>query len=158
MNWEQEAVELFHEATNQTVGLSPELRDRDLRAKLIMEEAVETVAAMGFDVTADIKGLAYFTKRYPAPHFEDAIDGLADLQYVVLGSAVAWGIDLGPFFEEVHRANMDKLRGPKRADGKQLKPDDWRPPDIAGTLEKERQLSALWLDITDGSNVLEPDV
>jgi Phosphoribosyl-ATP pyrophosphohydrolase len=40
------------------------------------------------------------------------------------------GVDLKPFFLEVHRTNMNKLRGPKREDGKQLKPSDWKPPRI----------------------------
>jgi hypothetical protein len=40
------------------------------------------------------------------------------------------GIDLRPFYLEVHRTNMWKLKGPKREDGKQLKPPDWKPPRI----------------------------
>jgi predicted HAD superfamily Cof-like phosphohydrolase len=40
------------------------------------------------------------------------------------------GIDLRPYFREVHRTNMWKLKGPKREDGKQLKPEGWKPPRI----------------------------
>ncbi len=43
----------------------------------------------------------------------------------------ALGVDLRPFFREVHRTNMHKLTGPKREDGKQLKPPGWKPPRIA---------------------------
>ena len=43
-------------------------------------------------------------------------------------AAEGLGIDLRPFFREVHRTNMWKLKGPKREDGKQLKPADWKPP------------------------------
>jgi len=39
-------------------------------------------------------------------------------------------------WNEVHRANMDKAGGPKRADGKVLKPEGWKPPDIHGILEQ----------------------
>jgi predicted HAD superfamily Cof-like phosphohydrolase len=46
------------------------------------------------------------------------------------------GVDLQPFFEEVHRANMTKAGGPKREDGKQLKPVNWRPPDMAAVLTR----------------------
>lgn len=48
-----------------------------------------------------------------------------------LMAAEGLGLDLRPFFEEVHRTNMAKLGGPRRADGKQLKPADWKPPRIA---------------------------
>jgi len=44
------------------------------------------------------------------------------------------GLDLDGFFAEVHRANMDKIGGKRRPDGKRLKPANWRPPDLAGTL------------------------
>lgn len=57
-----------------------------------------------------------------------AIDALCDLLYVTYGAAVAMGVDLEPFFEEVQRANMEKAGGPKREDGKQLKPHDWQGP------------------------------
>lgn len=40
------------------------------------------------------------------------------------------GVNLSPFFKEVHRTNMHKLSGPKREDGKQLKPPGWKPPRI----------------------------
>lgn len=43
-------------------------------------------------------------------------------------AAEGLGVDLRPFFKEVHRTNMHKLRGPVRDDGKQLKPEGWRPP------------------------------
>lgn len=58
------------------------------------------------------------------------IDALCDILYVVYGAAVAHGIDLEPFFDEVHRSNMTKASGPKREDGKQLKPEGYIPPDI----------------------------
>jgi predicted HAD superfamily Cof-like phosphohydrolase len=35
---------------------------------------------------------------------------------------------------EVHRANMHKTDGPRRADGKQLKPEGWRPADVRAVL------------------------
>jgi predicted HAD superfamily Cof-like phosphohydrolase len=149
MNSYQGMVRGFHNALGATIGRSPALRDRELRAKLIMEEAVETVAAMGFAVTADIYkddiydpaydtgDVAHYEKSYAEPHFVDAIDGLVDTIYVVLGAAVAWGIDLDPFFAEVHRANMAKLGGGMREDGKFLKPDNWTGPDITGILDRE---------------------
>lgn len=150
MNTWQAMVHEFHEATNSNIGTDPELRDNELRAKLIMEEAVETVAAMGYWAEARISDanepfiIAEFKKRFSEPNFPEVIDGLCDLIYVALGTAVTAGIDLDPFFREVQRANMEKLTGPKRADGKQLKPEGWRPPDIEGVLIRARE-NAEWI-------------
>lgn len=48
----------------------------------------------------------------------------------------ALGVDLRPFFLEVHRTNMHKLEGPKREDGKQLKPPGWKPPRLAAMYDR----------------------
>jgi predicted HAD superfamily Cof-like phosphohydrolase len=48
------------------------------------------------------------------------------------------GVDLYPFYQEVHKTNMAKLGGPKRADGKQLKPPGWSPPRIEEMLREVR--------------------
>ena len=52
---------------------------------------------------------------------------LADLLYVVYGTAVSCGLDMAPVFREVHRSNMSKVGGHKRADGKWVKPPSYSP-------------------------------
>ncbi|WP_422932074.1 MazG nucleotide pyrophosphohydrolase domain-containing protein [Singulisphaera sp. PoT] len=89
---------------------------RDLRKKLIGEEVDELHEAMA-------KGDAV-----------EVADALADLLYVVFGTSVAYGIDIRPVWEAVHRANMAKAGGPRREDGKVLKPDGWEPPAVAAIL------------------------
>ena len=64
----------------------------------------------------------------------EMVDALCDLLYVTYGAAVDLGVDLQPFFAEVHRCNMAKVGGRRREDGKWLKPAGWTPPDIAGLL------------------------
>jgi predicted HAD superfamily Cof-like phosphohydrolase len=61
----------------------------------------------------------------------DVADALADLMYVVIGSALQWGIPLERVFAEVHRSNMTKGGGDKRADGKILKGPGYEPPDLS---------------------------
>lgn len=57
---------------------------------------------------------------------------LADVVYVAFGTAHALAIDLDAALAEVHRANMTKaIDGPRRADGKVLKPPGFVPPDMA---------------------------
>lgn len=58
----------------------------------------------------------------------DAIDALCDILYVTFGAANAMGVDLEKHFDAVHRANMRKVGGPTREDGKILKPEGWEPP------------------------------
>lgn len=119
MNAWQSMVRDFHRKFNLTEGDDPYIREPGLRMDLIDEEAGEIDRAL---MDNDI---------------EKAADGLADLIYVCLGAAVAWGIDLDPIFAEVHRTNMAKEGGPKRGDGKLLKPPGWQPPDIARLLREQ---------------------
>ena len=121
MNRMQSQVEAFHAKFGQRVmadSPTPGIHRPLLRVSLIEEEAQETCDAIE---AGDLVG---------------AIDGLCDLIYVALGTAIEFGIDLEPFFDEVHRSNMAKEAGPMRADGKILKPAGWAPPDIAGILER----------------------
>lgn len=88
--------------------------EKALRCKLLREETEETCVAIERD---DIVEVA---------------DGLADLMYIVLGTALYFGIDIEPIFQAVHATNMDKFHGDAhlREDGKWIKPTLWQPPKI----------------------------
>lgn len=122
MNSWQRMVREFHFRFGQTVNDKPTPITPDqsyFRAKLMKEELCETVEAMALgDMT-------------------EVADGLADLIYVALGTAVEYGIDLDPVFKEVHRTNLLKMPNPNG--GKILKPDGWEPPRIAEILESQSQ-------------------
>lgn len=60
----------------------------------------------------------------------EAIDAMCDIEVVVHNTSNAMGIDLEPFFDVVHKSNMEKAGGPLREDGKRLKPPGWKPPPI----------------------------
>lgn len=64
------------------------------------------------------------------------IDAMCDLIVVIHNTSNAMGIDLELFFDEVHKKNMEKQGGPKRDDGKQLKPEGWTPPDHESILKR----------------------
>ena len=59
---------------------------------------------------------------------------LADLMYVVLGTAVSLGLPIIEVFNEIHRANMSKLGSDGkpiyREDGKVLKGPNFKPADL----------------------------
>jgi predicted HAD superfamily Cof-like phosphohydrolase len=71
-------------------------------------------------------------------------DALADIVYVIYGTAVTYGIDLDRVLSEVHRSNMSKLDRDGqpliRADGKVIKSDQYFPPDVAGVLKLQPPL------------------
>ena len=94
-----------------------------LRISLLEEEVRELVTATR---ARDLTGIA---------------DALADITYVVYGTALTYGIDLDSVLSEVHRSNMSKLdRDGKpilRSDGKVLKSELYSPPDVAAVLQHQ---------------------
>ena len=106
----------FMDLFKQEVKKVPELPSyevRALRAKLIFEEAVETINALGFSLVnphapVDLERSIELTGDLQ-PNLVEVADGLADLHYVAYcGTGLACGIDMEPVFQEVHRSNMSK--------------------------------------------------
>ncbi len=122
MTDEQQMVAEFHETFDiavETVPRVPDEATRSLRVRLIQEEFDELQEALGQrDAAAVAKELA-------------------DLLYVVYGTAVSCGIDMEPVFREVHRSNMSKIGGHKRADGKWVKPPTYSPARIEPILASQ---------------------
>jgi predicted HAD superfamily Cof-like phosphohydrolase len=70
-------------------------------------------------------------------------DSFVDAWYYMLNMAVKKGADLDRIFKVVHRANMAK-RFPdgkfhRREDGKVMKPDGWKEPDIVGEIKRQME-------------------
>ena len=74
----------------------------------------------------------------------EILDALVDLQYLLLGTAIAHGLDQQNIFEKafirVHLANMKKTPGvnAKREllSSDAVKPPGWKPADVASILEQ----------------------
>ena len=111
-------VKEFQTAVGQHVGQKPEFPDGDervLRMRLLKEEFDEYNQG---EYNNDLENIA---------------KELADIIYIVCGTAVSYGIPLDKVFDEVHKSNMAKLVDGKpirREDGKILKPEGWKPPNI----------------------------
>lgn len=138
----QNQVADFRMAMGQLVGSHPEIRDPELCARLIMEEAAETANALlgvpvSFQIGDDGPIKTKFDCERGRPDLVGVIDGVCDLLYVSYGAAVACGFNVAPYFNEVHRSNLAKAGGPIAPDGKRLKPEGWMPPNIAGILADE---------------------
>jgi predicted HAD superfamily Cof-like phosphohydrolase len=149
----QRQVREFHQKVlNQPISpAAPELRDATLRARLIAEEAIETVCALvgggtGQTVVQEmlIKVLSdRAKKKLSGPNLVEAIDGCIDTLVVTYGTLEAIGVDGEPFADEVMRSNFDKAGGPVDAFGKMGKPPGWRDADIEGVLKKVSFYNAL---------------
>jgi len=120
-----ERVREFHRVFNHPVGLAPSFpspkKPMDtLRIALIEEELQELKDALAND---DIVGVA---------------DALGDLEYVVNGAALVWGINLPEVVKEIHRSNMTKLGADGqpiyREDGKILKGEFYEKPNLERVL------------------------
>lgn len=112
MSGEQQMVAEFHQTfdiAREPVPTIPDEATRLLRVRLIQEEFDELKDALRERDTVAVA------------------KELADLLYVVYGTAVSCGIDMEPVFREVHRSNMSKVGGHKREDGKWVKPSTYSP-------------------------------
>lgn len=111
----------------------------DLQLELIQEEVLDELKpaiqnlkeALSADIIIEEEIIDIWT---------DVIDGLCDSIVVLHNLSNAMGIDLEPFFDEVHRTNMAKVGGPVRVDGKRLKPEGWEPPRIKAMLRRRVRL------------------
>jgi predicted HAD superfamily Cof-like phosphohydrolase len=189
----QRQVIEFHATFGHPTAESPTIPDDDrvrFRAAFIVEECLELLEACfdgehgisiamgdGLVYQGTVKNELYMAKKMLTSIIQQsnikvdlplAVDALADIDYVVEGCRLEFGVNGEPIADEVHRSNMRKahkcplclgsglvqkndtdsdvcprcLGGGvivvKRADGKTLKPEGWTPPDIAGELEKQR--------------------
>src|ERR1700704_1276332 len=125
MAHEQAMVEAFHRTFDIVLNPVPTVADgrtRQLRVQLIQEEFDELKEALAAE---DLSSIA---------------KEMADLLYVVYGTAVSYGIDMSPVFREVHRSNMSKVGGYKRGDGKWVKPATYSPARIEPILAEQGQV------------------
>jgi predicted HAD superfamily Cof-like phosphohydrolase len=128
-NW-NEMVQEFHEANKRArrnsvanVPLHPPMEVRVLRLRLMMEELGELSVAMEQEELVNVA------------------DGLTDLLYVVVGTAVCYGMGgiLDEMFREVHRSNMSKDFIDRPGGGKgAIKGFNYTPPDLASIILREQ--------------------
>lgn len=97
---------------------------RILRAELILEEAAEVLDAMADRAEVNL------------------LDGIADLLYVTIGTAVAYDLPAGAAFDEVHASNMTKGGGAATHSGDRGKGPGFKPADLETVLNDYRKYQA----------------
>ncbi len=125
MNWFKRLVWEFHVAFDHPRETKPQIPKRwEFRARFLASEVEE------------------FRDACKAGDMVKMIDALCDIRYVLEGTEIEAGLlEIEPFYEIVHLANMKKFGGGKDKDGKTLKPPGWEPPEpkLAELLEKLKQ-------------------
>lgn len=121
---------------------------RLLRARLILEEAMETIDALGISL---YRGRGDEIATYPKiefdsitlradhePNMVEIADGCADVSVVTIGTLVCCGIPDRDLLRLVDTNNLAKFGpgGYRREDGKWIKPPDHCSPDIAALLKE----------------------
>lgn len=111
----QQMVAEFHRHVGAAIRTTPTVRvpAAETRVQFVEEEARELREAVD---AGDVVAVA---------------DALADLAYVVYGSALHFGIPLADVLAEVHRSNMTKTPA---GDGKAIKGPGYQPPRVAEAL------------------------
>jgi predicted HAD superfamily Cof-like phosphohydrolase/BMFP domain-containing protein YqiC len=156
----QGRVENMMRGFGQNVPPRPALPDEDtrvLRARLILEEALETIQdGLRVEVnlgwigshpdtgrptscahTVEFDRLKFKAQEGEADLIELA-DGVADISVVSIGTLSACGIKDRPLLEEVDANNQAKIDTGRRDEhGKWIKSPNHQPPDIAGVLKEQ---------------------
>lgn len=121
MKESQAKIAEFMHAAQQDVLTTPTMPDektRILRAKLMLEECIETIHGLGITLELTTGALSQCTigcaqdvdMIVDLPNsLTEVADGIGDQLVVVLGTACACGLDAEGIFNEVHRSNMTKF-------------------------------------------------
>lgn len=132
----------------------PGVATRRLRARLILEECLETIEALG--ITPKIAGespddpgtvIRFDDLIFPATHDPDLTeiaDGCVDISVVTIGTMSACGLKNRPLLELVDENNLLKIATGSKdpVTGKFKKAPDHPAPDVAGEIERQRQAYA----------------
>lgn len=158
----------FHQVVGipvETVPMIPSVSTRVRRGMLLLEEVLETFAAMGLGITVTMAVDEATKMRIPTfgiEHIEgsrydivETADGLSDINVIVAGTAVEFGIPVHVTDYEVYSSNLTKVlpdgttlvngvtEGYREGEpgfqanrpvGKILKPDNFVPVNIPAAL------------------------
>ena len=127
MNAYEQKVREFHAATDAAIDCGFDIRLLELRKTLIAEEVKELFAELDKAIEELKSGV-----QVAKPTRLNMMKEIADVQYVLSGTSVSFGLPANEVFARVHESNMSKL-GPDgkplmRADGKVLKGPNYHPP------------------------------
>lgn len=159
----------------QAIPSEPKIPDENvlgLRAKLIFEEAMETIRGLGTRVFVPApdgseveiipsSDFCFVTDRNSVTtDLEEIIDGCCDTIYVAVGTMLACGVDPDMHLDHVCDCNDAKFPEGKaiirQSDGKFQKPEGWKAPDHARLMEGENEnMARLSATIVNGQRPMK---
>lgn len=133
----------FHEKFNHPIAVDYQSAHvtkemAELRINLVAEELCELCDALGMQlqiINVDGEHIVKVERGYRDRYsIKDVADALGDLDYVVQGANLVFGIPAEDVAQEIHRSNMSKLgidgNPIYRADGKILKGPNYFKPNL----------------------------
>jgi predicted HAD superfamily Cof-like phosphohydrolase len=100
------------------------------RIKFLQEELDEFTESCGISVITSIEGVRQYEIDERNQDLPLQSDALVDLTYVALGTGVMMGLPWQELWDDVHRANMEKVRGIGTRGNLVdcIKPEGWQGP------------------------------
>ena len=90
-----------------------------------------------FRINFMIEEIQEYCAAVDEDYMEGQLDGLVDLVYVAIGTALLHGFDFKEAWRRVHERNMQKVKVAKASDSKRgyafdiVKPEGWTAPDLS---------------------------
>ena len=129
-----EKVRAFHRAFGLDLDAPVTKHLMKLRDTLLEEEINEYDDEV---CIRDVDGIHVYYKNRISPNM---IKEMADMLYIIYGTAATFGIDIDTAFNRVHESNMSKLgedgKPIYREDGKALKGPNYKPPTMEDLVPK----------------------
>tara|TARA_B110000503_G_C6851083_1_gene290855 strand:- start:28 stop:435 length:408 start_codon:yes stop_codon:yes gene_type:complete len=128
-NLRETYVRAFQKCMGQDVDIPYEPKSLYLRMALIREEFNELQDEVEKAVFEFKENSGKVTKETKM----NILKELCDLQYVLSGFAVTFGLPIQPAFNRIHKSNMSKLENGKpllSEWGKVLKGSNYKPPNL----------------------------
>lgn len=158
----QRQIAEFMRRCDQEVAKYPQLPDDKivtLRIRLMVEELLGATDTKDWDELDDVEKSRYvhllvlnksdeLVKSMLDGDLVGVADGIADVLYVVIGTAIAYGINIKEVFDEVHRSNLSKTVWleelqrytiEKDEFGKGIKPPTYSPADLETIVYRQVQ-------------------
>lgn len=137
-------IEKFMRLAGQDCPVKPTLPSvliRKHRARLILEECLETLNGLGFKVSGPDSEWVTVDDlvEVDSGNLLEIVDGCADLSVVTIGTLIACGVQDYEVLEEVDKNNLAKFGpgGYKNEVGKWIKPPGHPRPDLESILKTQ---------------------